>query len=153
MASCCTKMRNVYSRRPFVTTNFQSFNNNSNKSQDIVLKFSACVHHKFVLNWHKNFGHCSISLPATAHFGQNFGRLQRPHLLEFFFEKNFGEVLDLYQLAIGRNFEYLEKNGVFKFFKSLPVHLITTSTNQRTFNMENISRLDHDYLSEYFSED
>ena len=72
MASCCTKMRNVYSRRPFVTTNFQSFNNNSNKSQDIVLKFSACVHHKFVLNWHKNFGRCSISLPATAHFGQNF---------------------------------------------------------------------------------
>ena len=75
MASCCTKMRNVYSRRPFVTTNFQSFNNNSNKSQDIVLKFSACVHHKFVLNWHKNFGRCSISLPATAHCSQNFERL------------------------------------------------------------------------------
>ena len=34
-----------------------------------------------------------------------------------FFEKNFGEVLDLYQLAIRRNFEYLEKNGVFKFFE------------------------------------
>ena len=33
-----------------------------------------------------------------------------------FFEKNFGEVLDLYQLPIGRNFEYLEKNGVLQFF-------------------------------------
>ena len=39
--------------------------------------------------------------------------------MEFFFEKNFGEVLDQYQLPIRRNFEYLEKNGVFKFFKSL----------------------------------
>ena len=48
--------------------------------------------------------------------------------MEFFFEKNFGEVLDLFQLPIGRNFEYLEKNGVFKFFKSLPVHLITKFT-------------------------
>ena len=47
-----------------------------------------------------------------------------------FFKKNFGEVLDLYQLPIGRNFEYLEKNGVFKFFKSLPVHLIMKSTPQ-----------------------
>ena len=44
-----------------------------------------------------------------------------------FFQKNFGEVLDLYQLPIGRNFEYLEKNAVFKFFKSLWVHLITKS--------------------------
>ena len=33
-----------------------------------------------------------------------------------FFEKIFGEVLDLYQLPIGRNFEYLEKNGVLQFF-------------------------------------
>ena len=37
-------------------------------------------------------------------------------MLEFFFEKKFGEVLDLYQLPIGRNFEYLEKNGVLQFF-------------------------------------
>ena len=33
-------------------------------------------------------------------------------------EKNFfGEVLDLYQLPHGRNFEYLEKNSVLKFLK------------------------------------
>ena len=95
---------------------------------DICLKFSAFIHHMFVQIWEKKFDKDSISLPATAHFGQNFGRLLRPHLLDFFFEKNFCEVLDLYHLAIGRNFEYLEKNGVFKFFKSLPVHLITTST-------------------------
>ena len=37
-----------------------------------------------------------------------------PH--QFFFEKNFGEVIDLLQLPIGRNFEYLEKNGVLQFF-------------------------------------
>ena len=43
-------------------------------------------------------------------------------IVGIFFEKNFGEVLDRYQLPIGRNFEYLKKNGVFKFFKSLSVH-------------------------------
>ena len=75
MASCCTKMRNVYSRRPFVTTNFQLFCNNSNMSQDIFLKISPFDHHMIVLNWPKNFGPYSISLPATAHFGQNFKRL------------------------------------------------------------------------------
>ena len=36
-----------------------------------------------------------------------------------FFEKNFGEVLDLYQLPIERNFEYLEKNGVLQFLDRL----------------------------------
>ena len=110
----------------------QLISNDSNMNQAIELKFSGDVHQVSALNWRKNFCPCSTSLPATAHFGQNFGRLLRPHLLEFFFEKNFGEVLDLYQLAIGRNFEYLEKNGVFKFFKSLPVHLITKSTSNST---------------------
>ena len=34
------------------------------------------------------------------------------------FKKIFsGEVLDLYQLPHGRNFEYLEKNGVLKFLE------------------------------------
>ena len=75
MASCCTKMRNVYSRRPFVTTNFQLFCNNSNMSQDIFLKISPFDHHMIVPNWRKIFGPYSISLPATAHFGQNFKRL------------------------------------------------------------------------------
>ena len=100
-------------------------------NQAIELKFSGDVHQVSALNRRKKFCPCSTSLPATVHFGQNFGRLLRPHLLEFFFEKNFGEVLDLYQLVIGRNFEYLEQNGVFKFFKSLPVHLITTSTGEQ----------------------
>ena len=47
--------------------------------------------------------------------------------MEFFFEKNFGEVLDQYQLPIRRNFEYLEKNGVFKFFKSLHLQVFRAS--------------------------
>ena len=36
-----------------------------------------------------------------------------------FFEKNFGKVLDLYQLPIERNFEHLEKNGVLQFFEQV----------------------------------
>ena len=40
-------------------------------------------------------------------------------MLKFFFEKFFGEVLDLYQLPIERNFEYLEKNGVLQFLDRL----------------------------------
>ena len=48
-------------------------------------------------------------------------------MLEFFFEKIFGEVLDQYQLPIRRNFEYLEKNGVFKFFKSLHLQVFRAS--------------------------
>ena len=54
-------------------------------NQDIFLKFSAFVHHMSVLNWQQNFCCCSISLPATAHFGQNFGWLYRPYLLNFSF--------------------------------------------------------------------
>ena len=48
------------------------------------------------------------------------------------FGKNFGEVLDQYQLPIKRNFEYLEKNGVFKFFKSLHLQVFRASC----FNLE-----------------
>ena len=42
---------------------------------DIFLKFSPFVHHMFVLIWWKKFCHCSICLPATAHFCPNFGQL------------------------------------------------------------------------------
>ena len=48
-------------------------------------------------------------------------------IVGIFFEKNFGEVLDQYQLPIRRNFEYLEKNGVFKFFKSLHLQVFRAS--------------------------
>ena len=54
---------------------FGGFSYNSNKNQDIFLKFSAFVHHKSLQIWRKNFGQNSNSLPATAHFGQNFKRL------------------------------------------------------------------------------
>ena len=53
-------------------------------------------------------------------------------IVGFFFEKNFGEVLDQYQLPIGRNFEYLEKNGVFKFFKSLHLQVFRASWLKQT---------------------
>ena len=103
-------------RRPLAATNFQSFSSNSNKNQDIFLKFSAFIYHMFAQIFSKNFGHNSNSLPATAHFGQNFGRLQRPYLLRYFKKKKTGEVLDLYESPDGRNFQYLQKNGVFNFF-------------------------------------
>ena len=70
-------------------SNFQLFGHYSNKNQDIFLKFSAFLYLMFVLNWQKNFGRCSISLPATTNFDQNFGWLLWPYLLEFFFWKKF----------------------------------------------------------------
>ena len=40
------------------------------------------------------------------------------HILFEIFSKNFfGEVLDQYQLLNGRNFKYLQKNGVLKFLE------------------------------------
>ena len=48
-------------------------------------------------------------------------------IVGIFFEKNFGEVLDQYQLPTRRSFEYLEKNGVFKFFGSAISPPITMS--------------------------
>ena len=56
-------------------------------NQDILLKFSALVYHDFVQIWQKNFCHCLINLPATAHFGHTFGCLQRPYLLRYFKKK------------------------------------------------------------------
>ena len=50
-----------YGSRPSVTKIFQSIDHNSETGQDIILKFSAFVHHISGLNWLKNFGHCSIS--------------------------------------------------------------------------------------------
>ena len=38
-------------------------------------------------------------------------------LFKIFPKKIFGEVLDPYQLPNGRNFKYLQKNGVLKFFE------------------------------------
>ena len=79
------------------------FSSNSN-NQDILLKFSAFVHHMFVQIWQKNFGHDSFSMPATAHFVQNFGCLQRLYLLRYFKKKQIGEVLDLYEKPEWKNF-------------------------------------------------
>ena len=60
----------VTKKGPLVATNFLSFSSNSNKNQNIFLKFSALVHHKSVQIFWKKLGCNSNSLPATAHFGQ-----------------------------------------------------------------------------------
>ena len=59
-------------------------------------------------------------------------------IVGIFFEKKFGEVLDQYQLPIRRNFEYLEKNGVFKFFKSLHLQVFRASWTILQSNVTNI---------------
>ena len=61
------------------------------------MKFSAFVHQVNVKIWRKKFGHTSNSLPAKAHFGQNFGHLKQLYLLRYFEKKKSGEVLDLYE--------------------------------------------------------
>ena len=61
-------------------------------------------------------------------------------IVGFFFRKNSGEVLDQYQLPIRRNFEYLEKNGVFKFFKSLHLQVFRASwLNKAFWVVENVN--------------
>ena len=102
---------------PFVATNFWLFSYKSNKNQDIFLKFSAFVHHKSLQIWRKNFGQNSNSLPATAHFGRKFRCLERLYLLRYLKKKKVGEVLDPFEYPHGRNFKYLQKNGVLKFFE------------------------------------
>ena len=51
--------------RPFVVLKFQLNGHNFYINQDIALKFSAFVHHMSALNWQKNFGHYSISVPVA----------------------------------------------------------------------------------------
>ena len=42
--------------------------------------------------------------------------------------------MSVYQLPTGRNFEYLEENGVFKFFKSLHLQVFRASWLDRLFH-------------------
>ena len=72
-AYVCKKQANFYERRGAIPRIFQLNDNKSETTQDIDLKFSAFVYHMFAQIRLKNFGHCLISLPATAHFGKTFG--------------------------------------------------------------------------------
>ena len=89
-------------------------------TQTIIKVSSWNFQHLFIIRLcifnKKNFGHNSNSLPAMAHFGQNFKYLSQLYLLRYVKKKKTGEVSDLYEWSPGRNFQYLLKNGVLKFF-------------------------------------
>ena len=85
--------------------------------QDIFLKLLPFVSHKSVVNWWKNFGRCATDMSSTTLFVSKLRKGVAPILFEIFSKKFFGEVLDQYQLPNGRNFKYLQKNGVLKFLE------------------------------------
>ena len=71
----------------FVTDDFQLKGNNFFMNQAIALKFSAFVHHMSALNWQKNFGHYSISVPVAP---SSMPKLLTPLatiFVEIFFQK------------------------------------------------------------------
>ena len=73
--------------RPFVALNFQLNGHNFYVNQDIALKFSAFVHHMSALNWQKNFGYYSISVPVAP---SSMPKLLTPLatiFVEIFFQK------------------------------------------------------------------
>ena len=71
MDSLWSTLSKVTKKESLTTTSFLSFSSKSNKNQDIFLKISAFVYLVFAQIWLKEFG--QNSLPAAAHFGQNFG--------------------------------------------------------------------------------
>ena len=71
------------------------------------------------LNWEKNFGHYSISVPVAPSSMPKLQTSLATIFVEIFFQKKIGEVLDLFELPHGRIFWYLEKNGVLKFFEQV----------------------------------
>ena len=58
-------------------------------------------------------------MSATSLFASKLCEGLAPILFEILSKKFFGEVLDPYQLSNGRNFKYLQKNGVLKFLEQV----------------------------------
>ena len=58
-------------------------------------------------------------MPATPRYVSKLCKGKAPIPFEIFPKKIFGEVLDPYQLPNGRNFKYLQKNGILKFFEQV----------------------------------
>ena len=80
--------------------------------------FQHLFYHMSRINWPKNFSRCSINgLVASS----SMQKLWLPAVTVFVekIRKKIGEGLDLYELPHGRNFGYLERNGVLKFFEQL----------------------------------
>ena len=109
--------------RPLNKLNFWLIGNNFYKNQDIALKFSAYVHHMSALNWQKNLWHYSISVSAAPPRVPKLPTPLATIFVEILKKKIFGEVLDLYQLPHGRNFEYLEKMAFWNFWNESSVQV------------------------------
>ena len=114
----CTNWPILYACRPTIAMIFQLNDNKSEIAQDIDLKFSAIVYHMSGINWQKKFTYCSISGSVAPSSVQ---KLWTP-LATIFVEKTIWKkkivvVLDPFELSHERNFLYLEKTDVLKFFK------------------------------------
>ena len=87
MATVCWKWPKSCKLWPLATDNFHFIGNNFFMNQVIALKFSAFVHHMSALNWQKNFGHYSISVPVAP---SSMPKLLTPLatiFVEIFFQK------------------------------------------------------------------
>ena len=70
------------------------------------------------VNWQKNLKHCSICgsvVPPSMQ--KRWTPLATVFVEKKNLKKNFGAVLDPLELLHERNFWYLEKNGILKFFE------------------------------------
>ena len=109
----------LYGSRRTIARIFQLNGNKSETTQDIDLKFSAFVHHMSGVNWQRDFSHYSISGSVAPSSMQKLWTPPAAIFVEKKFEKNFGVVLDLFELPHERTFWYLEKNGVLKFLEQV----------------------------------
>ena len=84
-------------------------------------------------NWQRNFLHYSSSESAVHPSVPNPPMALVTIFVEMFSKKNFGEVLDLYQLPHGKKFEYLAKNGVLKVLERVfhPVNFSGACSNHQ----------------------
>ena len=80
-------------------------------------KFSSLNKHKFVIICSKNFDHCSIGLPAMAHFCPKLWMPLATVIVEIFLkEKNWGG-FRLYLVTLRKEFEISLKNIFLKSFE------------------------------------
>ena len=101
--------------------NLNKIKNYSKTIYDSLMKFSPHVNHKSVVNWWKNFCRSTTHTSATPLFVFKLWERLAPIRFEILQKKFFGEVLDQYQLPNDRNFKYLQKNGVLKFWNECSI--------------------------------
>ena len=109
-------LTNSYTLWPRLKLKNQSFFDYSKMVWAIFLKFLPLNKHKFVLIFFKNYDHCSIGLPATAHFDRNFECLQRLYLLRYSQKKKNWRGFRPYLVTPWKEFETSLKKRCFENF-------------------------------------